>query len=146
MMVSMVNIDELRAHATAELERWQVPALELAIVRNDETLLAESFGLRDVEQHQPATPVTLFHHGSTGKAFTGVLAGTLVDAGFLEWDRPVRDYLPDLRLGRGVLGERVTTADLLSHRSGMARHEWAWLPNPSLSRTELVHRLRYLAS
>lgn len=142
----VVNLDELRTYAVAELERWQVPALELTIVQGGETLLAEGFGLRDVERNLPATPTTLFHHGSTGKAFTGVLSGTLVDAGLLEWDRPVRDYLPDFRFHDASLSDRVTLTDLLSHRSGLARHEFAWLANPSLTRAELVHRLRYLES
>ncbi len=145
-MISMVDLDELREHATAELERWQVPALELTVVQNGETLLAEAFGLRNVEQNLPATPTSLFHHGSTGKAFTGVLAGTLVDAGLLEWDRPVREYLPDFRFHDAAISDRVTLRDLLSHRSGLARHEFAWLANPSLSRAELVRRLRYLES
>src|SRR5205823_12569327 len=104
--------------------------------------MAAGIGLRDVARKLPATPTTLFHHGSTGKAFTGVLTGTLVDAGLLEWDRPVRDYLPDFRLHDEAAGARITVTDLLSHRSGLARHEWAWLANPSLSRADLVHRLR----
>lgn len=145
-MVSMMKIDELRARAMDELECWEVPGLEFVIVQDHETLLAEGFGLRNVEQRLPATPETRFHHGSTGKAFTGVLVGTLVDEGLLAWDRPVRDYLPDFRTHDSVLSDRVTVADLLSHRSGLARHEWAWLANPSLSRAELVHRLRYLDS
>jgi CubicO group peptidase (beta-lactamase class C family) len=146
MMVYMVDTDELRAHATGELQSWQVPGLELVVLQNGEVLIAEGLGLRNVEQNLPATPTTLFHHGSTGKAFTGVLAGTLVDAGLLEWDRPIREYLPDFRLHNSAIGERITVIDLLSHRSGLARHEWVWLANPSLSRAELVHRLRYLES
>jgi CubicO group peptidase (beta-lactamase class C family) len=145
-MGTMVDPDKLRSQAVAELERWQVPALELTVIQDGETLLADGIGLRDVEQNLPAGPTTLFHHGSTGKAFTGVLAGTLVDAGLLEWDRPVREYLPDFRLHDAALGDRVTLTDLLSHRSGMVRHEPVWLANPSLDRAELVHRLRYLES
>jgi CubicO group peptidase (beta-lactamase class C family) len=142
----MVDLEELRAHVVAELEHWRVPALELTVVRDGEALLAEAFGLREVEHALPATPRTLFHHGSTGKAFTGVLTGTLVDAGLLEWDRPVREYLPDFRLHDSAIEDRITLTDLLSHRSGLARHEFVWLANPSWSRAELVRRLRYLES
>lgn len=142
----MIATDNLLADAAAELETWHVPALEFVAVRNGEVLHADGVGLRDLERQLLATPNTLFHHGSTGKAFTGALAGTLVDAGLLEWDRPVRDYLPDFRLHEGLLADRITIADLLSHRSGMARHEFVWLANPSLSRAELVRRLRYLPS
>jgi CubicO group peptidase (beta-lactamase class C family) len=145
-MTNMVDVEELRTHVMAELERWQVPAVELVAVHQGDVVMADAFGFRDWDAQSPASPHTLFHHGSTGKAFTGVLAGTLVDAGLLEWDRPVGDYLPDFRMPAGMLGHRITTADLLSHRSGLARHEVAWVANPSLDRGELLRRLRYLPS
>jgi CubicO group peptidase (beta-lactamase class C family) len=145
-MANMGHIDSIRALADDERERWAVPALELVAVAGGKVLLADAFGLRDVAAGLTATPRTLFHHGSTGKAFTGVLAGTLVDAGLLDWDRPVREYLPDFRTHESLLGDRLTTADLLSHRSGMLRHEFTWVANPSWSRGELVRRLRYLPS
>ncbi len=146
MIAGMVDVEAIRSHAQAELERWQVPAVELVAVHQGDVVLADAFGFRDLEGKAPASPYTLFHHGSTGKAFTGVLAGTLVDAGLLEWDRPIRDYLPDFRLPEGMLGDRITTADLLSHRSGLTRHEFVWVANPSLDRGEVVRRLRYLPS
>lgn len=142
----MLDIDALRAHAQADLERWRVPGLELVVVKDKDVLLAEGFGLRNVAGGLPVTPLTRFHHGSTGKAFTGVLCGALVDSGLLEWDRPVREYLPDFRLHDEVLSQRITVTDLLSHRSGLARHELMWVANPSFSRAELVRRLRYLPS
>jgi CubicO group peptidase (beta-lactamase class C family) len=142
----VIDIDKLRAHTRAELGRWNVPAVELAIVKDGKVVLAEGIGRRDVAKNLPATPKTRFHHGSTGKAFTGVLAGTLVDAGLLEWDRPIREYLPEFRVHDRFLSDRITVADLLSHRSGLARHEFAWLSNPSISRAELVQRLPYLES
>jgi len=142
----MIAAASLTDRAAEELSVWNVPGLELAAVKDGEVVLAEGVGLRNVEDNLPATPETLFHHGSTGKAFTGVLVGTLVDAGLLDWDRPVRDYLPDFRMNNPLLTERVTIADLLSHRSGMVRHDFLWLANPSLSRGELAARLRYLES
>jgi CubicO group peptidase (beta-lactamase class C family) len=40
--------------------------------------------------------------------------------------------------------ERLTVADLLSHRSGLPRHDLAWLGHPDLTRAEIVRRLRFL--
>jgi len=146
MIPYMADVDTFREQARLDLEQWRVPGLELAIVKDGEVLLADGFGCRNVAENLPATPITRFHHGSTGKAFTGALAGTLVDEGLLEWDRPVREYLPEFRLHDAALSDRITIADLLSHRSGLARHEFVWLANPSLSRADLVRRLRYLPS
>src|SRR5205807_10626086 len=73
-----------------------------------------------------------------------LLAAILVDDGLLEWDRPVRDHVPDFRLYDAGLTERVTMRDLLGHRTGVARHELMWVANPSWDRAELVRRLRFL--
>jgi len=56
----------------------------------------------------------------------------------------LRDYVPDLRLHDAVVTDRLSVADLLSHRSGLPRHDLTWVGHPSLSRAELVRRLRFL--
>src|SRR5205085_9141200 len=43
-----------------------------------------------------------------------------------------------------VLTARVTIRDLLAHRTGIPRHEFMWVANPSWDRAELVRRLRFL--
>jgi CubicO group peptidase (beta-lactamase class C family) len=137
-------LDRVVGRLDAELDRWQVPGLELAVVQGDDVLVTRGAGLRDAARGLPVTPSTLFHHGSTGKAFTAVLAAMLVDEGLLAWDRPVRETLPEFRLYDPVLTERVTLIDLLSHRSGLARHDMSWVLNPRWPADELLRRLRYL--
>lgn len=127
-----------------ELARWKVPGLEVAVVHDDQVLFAGGFGSANVAIGAPVEPTTLFHHGSTGKMMTSLLAAILVEEGLLEWDRPVRDYLPEFRLVDTVLTERVTIRDLLAHRTGVAGHDFVWFANPSWTREELVRRLRYL--
>src|SRR2546426_8890591 len=38
-----------------------------------------------------------------------------------DWDKPVYDYLPDFRMYDPVVTERLTTRDLVTHRSGLPR-------------------------
>jgi CubicO group peptidase (beta-lactamase class C family) len=139
-----LDLDALAEHVATGQRRWLVPGVELAAVRDGQVVVAQGYGLRDHERELPATAATLFHHGSIAKGFTAALVGTLVDEGLLEWDRPVRDVWPPFRLSDPVATERVTVADLLSHRSGLARHEWAWLANPSWTGADLAARLRHL--
>jgi CubicO group peptidase (beta-lactamase class C family) len=80
----------------------------------------------------------LFAIGSATKAFTAATAGALVDDGLLEWERPLRDYLPELRLHDPVVTDRLSVIDLLSHRSGLPRHDMAWLGHTGRSRAEPV--------
>jgi len=127
-----------------ELERWHVPGVEVALVKDDEVVFAGGFGYADRDAGTPVTENTLFHHGSTGKTHTGLVVGSLVDEGVLDWDEPIRTYLPDFKLSDPVRTEMVTLRDLLSHRTGVSRNELMWVGNPSWSRAELVRRLRFL--
>src|SRR5579875_86558 len=137
----MENIERFVA---GQLDAWEVPGCAVAAVRDGEVILAEGWGHRDLAGALPVTPSTLFAIGSTTKAFTAATIGALVDDGLAEWQRPLRDYLPDLRLQKDVVTDRVTVVDFLSHRSGLPRHDLAWLGHPGLSRAELVRRLRFL--
>lgn len=139
-----VAIDALVAEVGEQLDRWHVPGLQLAVVRHGDVLFAGGLGVRGVDDPAPVTASTLFDHGSCGKAFTGLLAALLAEEGALDLDAPVRRYVPELRLTDAFVADRVTMRDLLSHRSGLARHDLAWILNPSLSREELVRRLEHL--
>jgi CubicO group peptidase (beta-lactamase class C family) len=139
-----LDVDALAAHVAGELERFRVPGVEVVVVRDGEVLLAGGFGRRHVERDLPVTSRTVFAHGSTGKAFTAFLVGQLVDDGLLDWDRPVREHLRDFRLADPVASDRVTVRDLLCHRSGLPRHDLAWMANPAAERAELVRRMRHL--
>jgi CubicO group peptidase (beta-lactamase class C family) len=131
------------AWVEAERAKWNAPGVSVAVVRGDEVLLAKGFGLRDLEQKLPATGKTLFAIGSATKAFTTFAMATLVDEGKLEWHRPVRTWMPEFALKDPVASERMTPVDLVTHRSGMPRHDLLWY-NADLSRAEMVSRLREL--
>jgi CubicO group peptidase (beta-lactamase class C family) len=78
-----------------QLSAWEVPGCAIAAVRGGDVVLAAGWGLRDLGTELPVTPDTLFAIGSTTKAFTAATVGALVDDGMLDWERPLRDYLPD---------------------------------------------------
>src|SRR5579883_37510 len=125
------------------MEDWKVPGLALAVVVDRELVLCAGYGRRDVEAGLDVTPRTLFPIASATKAFTTMSLALLADEGKIDWDTPVREYLPDFRLYDSVASERMTPRDLVTHRSGLPRHDLAWY-NSSASRAELVSRLRYL--
>jgi CubicO group peptidase (beta-lactamase class C family) len=125
------------------IHAWEVPGLAIAVVKNGEVILADGYGLRDVDKKLPVTPKTLFAIGSCTKAFTTFLMGSLVDQGKLDWDKPVRTYIPELRLHDRVASELITPRDLVTHRSGLPRHDLVWY-NASISRKQIVDRLPFL--
>src|SRR5579859_2685916 len=83
-------------HAT--MQDWKVPGLAIAIVKDGELVFSQGFGKRDVEQNLEVTPQTLFPIGSATKAFTTMAIALLADEGKLDWDVPVKEYLPTFKL------------------------------------------------
>ncbi|HVS01538.1 MAG TPA: serine hydrolase [Thermoanaerobaculia bacterium] len=126
-----------------QLAAWRVPGAAVAVVAGGEVVLAEGYGLRDVAAELPVTAETLFAIGSATKAFTATVVGTLVDAGVVAWDEPVRTYLPRFDLRDEVVAGRLTVRDLLTHRSGLPRHDLVWYGSEK-SREELFASLPHL--
>ena len=95
------------------------------------------------EKRLPVTPDTLFPLGSCSKAFTATAIALLADQGRIALDTPVRTYLPDFALLDRVASATLTPRDLLTHKSGLPRHDLFWYQAP-FSRDELYARLRFL--
>jgi CubicO group peptidase (beta-lactamase class C family) len=76
------------------------------------------FGITNTENPQPYDENTLGQVGSISKTVTATAAMRLVEAGKLDLDTPVRQYLPHLRLADPEVAERVTMRHLFSHTAG----------------------------
>lgn len=137
----LAGLDEVVNDALKKLE---VPGMAIAVVQGKEVILAKGYGFRDVEKQLPVTADTLFAIGSSTKAFTTFTLGTLVDEGKVEWDQPVRTYIPWLKLVDPVATERLSVRDLVTHRSGLPRHDSVWYNNYTASRENFVRRLAWL--
>ncbi|MFQ5817621.1 MAG: serine hydrolase [Terriglobia bacterium] len=140
---AQTSLEGLDEFIVAVMKEWKVPGLAIAIVKDGEVIHAQGYGLRDVERQLPVTPQTLFAIGSITKSFTVTVLGMLADDGKLDWDKPVRTYLPDFRLYDAVASEHMTPRDLVTHRSGLPRHDGLWYGS-NFARKEMYKRLRYL--
>ena len=138
------GLDGFDAFIKEVMKEWNVPGLAIGIVRSNEMIYAKGFGFRDVGKKLPVTTNTLFAIGSTTKAFTCTLIGILDDDDKLDWDAPVRRYIPEFRLRDVHASELATARDLVTHRTGLPRHDAVWYNNNSISRREIVRRLAHL--
>jgi CubicO group peptidase (beta-lactamase class C family) len=137
-------VESVERFVVEQLAAWEVPGCAVVVVRDGRVELARGWGLRDREAGLPVTEDTQFAIGSVTKAFTATTVGALVDEGLLDWERPLRDYVPGVRLHDPFVSDRLTITDLLSHRSGLPRHDLTWLGQPGRSRAEIVRALRFL--
>src|SRR5712664_2055546 len=134
------GLDDLAAQA---MQEWKVPGLAFGIVKDGKVIYAKGYGFRDFEHKLPVSTDTLFPIGSISKSFTTLAFAMLNDEGKVDWDKPVRTYLPEFQLKDAVATERATPRDLFSHRTGLPRHDIVWYSS-DFSRADLVSRLSYL--
>ena len=139
----MEYLQTLRRKIEEQLQIWEVPGVFVGAWQDGKTLLCEGFGRRN-ESGDACDGQTLFQIGSCTKAFTAAAAMILKERGILDLDKPVCEYLPGFDLMDEYAARHVTTRDLLCHRSGIPRHEYAWY-GTDFTRAQLVHNLRYLA-
>jgi CubicO group peptidase (beta-lactamase class C family) len=125
-------------------EAFNAPGLAISVIVGGQVVFSEGYGYRDLENELPMTPDTLFAIGSTTKAMTATLLGMLLDEGRLEWDAPVQRYLPDFAVEDPVTSTRITVRDLLTHRTGLPRHDLLWYNDNETSREEMIARIPHL--
>ncbi|HEY9669882.1 MAG TPA: serine hydrolase [Waterburya sp.] len=133
----------LREFINEAMQEWKIPGLAIAIIKDNQIIFCEGFGKRDIEQNLSVTPQTLFAIGSCTKAFTTMAMSMLVERGLLDWDKPVRNYIPTFKLYDSYATEHITPRDLVTHRSGLPRHDAVWYKSP-FTRQEIFERLQYL--
>jgi CubicO group peptidase (beta-lactamase class C family) len=118
------TLDERLERLVERLEQQRIemniPGMAIAVVKDDQVVLARGFGVRDVENELPADEHTMFAVGSSTKAFTATLIGMLIDEGRMDWDDPIVKHLPEFRLHDDEASEQATLRDALCHRSGLS--------------------------
>ncbi len=104
---------QARLQGDAKAGRFAGAAL---LARDGKTVFAQAYGLADRAKHIPNTLNTRFRIGSMNKMFTAVAVLQLAQAGKINLDDPVGNYIPDYP--NKDVATRVTIHDLLTHTGG----------------------------
>jgi CubicO group peptidase (beta-lactamase class C family) len=138
-----LSMKKFRKYIYQVMDVWKVPGVAVGVIYKGNVILAEGYGYRDVEKMLPANRHTIFAIGSSTKAFTTLTMGILVDEGKLDWEQPVKNYLPDFEMYDPYVSEHMTPRDLVIHNSGLPRHDSMWYGSKR-TRKELYDVLHYL--
>lgn len=133
----------LEAQFEKILKDWKAPGFAVAVVEKNKIIYSKGFGYRDVEKKLPVTPNTLFAIGSVTKSFTSSLLGLLQKEGKVDLDKPAVLYLPDLHFYNNNMNNSVTLRHMMSHQTGLPRHDFSWYFFNTSSRDSLLQRLQF---
>ncbi len=97
----------------------RIPGFSLGVVKGDKVLYSKGYGKAD-DTNRPVTPQTPFVVGSVSKTFTALAMMQLVEAGKMNLDSPVHDYLSEFETADAGLSRQITVCQLLNHTSGIA--------------------------
>ena len=125
------------------LKKLEEPGFAIAIVENDQILYSKGFGYRDYENKIKVDSNTLFAIGSATKSFTSSLLGVLREDEKLDFEDSPIDYINELRFYNSQMNDVISIRDMMSHRTGLPRHDASWYFFPTFSKDSLVSRVKH---
>lgn len=110
--------DSLSRRLPSLIDSAGIPGMSVALVENGTVAWTKGFGVRSAGSSALVDENTVFEAASLSKPVVAYAALKLVDAGLLDLDRPLRDYvdIPELTDPRA---SRITTRMVLSHTTGL---------------------------
>jgi CubicO group peptidase (beta-lactamase class C family) len=111
-----VSIERVEGVLADQLDDSGVPGAAVAVVAPGHT---DARGVGSADDDRDVTADTPFVIGSATKSFTALAVMQLVDAGRVELDAPVRDYVPELELADGQPVDDITVRQVLQQTSGL---------------------------
>lgn len=113
---SLAAID---AYVRGEMRAASIPGLAFGIVKDGAVVHLAAFGSAG-SSGQAMTPQTPTNIGSVGKTITALAIRQLINAGKIDIEAPVQQYVPWFRTADPEASARITVRNLLEHKSGFA--------------------------
>jgi len=115
-----VFADRLEVRVPALMERYEVPGVSIALVRDGRVAWSSAYGYADDVRRRPLTVDAIFRAESISKPVTAWGVLQLVEQGRLGLDDSVEDHLTNWDLPSSAFSrEEVTIRRLLSHSGGL---------------------------
>src|SRR4030095_16732920 len=111
------QVNEVGEYIKGEMQKQRIPGLSLAVVKNGKAILAEGYGLANVELNVPVKADTVFKIGSVSKQFLATGIMLLVQQGKVGLDDKISKYLE----GTPETWNAISVRHLLTHTSGLVR-------------------------
>jgi CubicO group peptidase (beta-lactamase class C family) len=140
----MLIYDDLNEYIRNAAEQYEIPGLAIGIIKNDEVVLLEGYGVANTKSNKKVDKSTIFAIASCSKAFTAACLAILVDEGKIEWGDRVIDHYPSFQLHDPYITREMQIKDLLCHRAGYQTFDGDLLwYGTDYSSEEVMSRIRF---
>lgn len=109
---------KLEIYIQEKMKDFDITGLAIGIVKENEIVYAQGFGVKNIETKKPITTKSLFHMASVSKPFSATAIMQLVEKGKVDLDDPVVKHLSYFKLNDERYKE-ITVRQMLGHISGM---------------------------
>jgi CubicO group peptidase (beta-lactamase class C family) len=117
------QFEGVRASIRKQIVDQSVPSVAVAVAQHGKIIWEEGFGWANREERIPATENTMYSLASISKPITATGLMTLVQAGEINLDKPINDYLGDAKLKARVGDAKdATVRRVANHSSGLPLH------------------------
>lgn len=118
--ISLQQIDQekIDAYIRSRMQIANLPGLALGVVYGNQVVYLKGYGIAGPDG-RAVTPQTPFILGSTTKSFTALAVMQMVEAGRIDLDAPVTQYLPWFRTSDAEASAQITVRNLLNQTSGL---------------------------
>lgn len=97
-----------------------VAGASVGVLDRGEVIFTHHYGFKDITTKEKANADTMYGVGSCSKSFFNIAAAALVDEGKLDWEEPVKTYVPEFKTSSQVVTEGANIVDLMAHRLGLS--------------------------
>ena len=125
------------------LKETKAVGFAVAIVEGDKIIYSKGVGYRDYENKIPVDGNTLFAIGSCTKSFTSSVLGQLRQEDKLSFDDSPIKHVPELKFYNDDMNNNIIIKDLMSHRTGLPRHDFSWYLFPTFDKDSLLQRVEF---
>ncbi len=142
---AQVNPAELNAWFDKAHKTWTIPGMAVGIIKDGKVVLSNGYGVLETGKSRAIDGNTVFAIASNTKAFISTAIAMLDEEGKLDFEDPVRKYLPFFSLYDEYASEHATIRDLLCHRLGLGTFsgDVIWYKS-RYNAEEVVRRARFL--
>ena len=109
----------LDAAIQSEMSTRHFPGVSTIIVKNGEIVWVESYGYSDIANSVEVEDTTVFLLASVSKLFTGTAAMQLHEAGTINLDKDINNYLPWTVEIPNFTNDSNTVRQLMTHTSSI---------------------------